>query len=219
MGTRFTPINPSAAAATERADAARNRRKVLAAAERLFAERGVEQVSMDEVAHAAGVGKGTLYRRFGDRSGLAMAVMDASGRALQHEILRGAPPLGPGAPPRERLVAFTDAMVDHLDRNVALLVAVGTNHYRSGVYATYHLHVAVLLRQALPDCDAPVLAHLILAPLAPSLYRHLTQDRELPPAQIAAAVRATVHGIVTGDAAEGEPPEPLRGSGKAHRTG
>ena len=198
MGTRFTPFNPSAAAATERADAARNRRKVLDAAERLFAERGVEQVSMDEIAAAAGVGKGTLYRRFGDRSGLAMAVMDSHGRELQHEILRGAPPLGPGAPPRERLMAFTDAMIDHLDRSVALLIAVGSNHYRSSVYATYHLHVAMLLRQARPDCDAPVLADLVMAPLAPELFRHLTRDRELPKARIAAAVRDAVCGILTG---------------------
>ena len=196
MNARFTPINPSAAATTERADAARNRRKVLDAAERLFAERGVEQVSMDEIAAAAGVGKGTLYRRFGDRSGLAMAVMDSHGRELQHEILRGAPPLGPGAPPRGRLMAFIDAMVDHLERNVALLVAVGSNHHRSSVYAAYHLHVAVLLREALPDCDAPVLAHFVLAPLAPDLFRHLTQDRELPPEQIAAAVRNVVGGIL-----------------------
>lgn len=199
MGTRFTPINPSAAAATERADAARNRRKVLEAAARLFAERGVEQVSMDEIAAAAGVGKGTLYRRFGDRSGLAMAVMDSHGRELQHEILRGAPPLGPGAPPRERLMAFIDAMIEHLDRSVALLIAVGSNHYRSSVYAAYHLHVAMLLRQARPDCDAPVLADLVMAPLAPELFRHLTRDRELPKARIAAAVRDAVCGILTGD--------------------
>src|SRR4051812_40024312 len=60
----------------ERADAARNRLKVLAAAERLFAAQGVGAVSMDEVATVAGVGKGTLYRRFGDKSGLAAALLD-----------------------------------------------------------------------------------------------------------------------------------------------
>lgn len=55
----------------ERADAARNRAKVLAAATKLFAEEGVEAVSMDAVAAEAGVGKGTLFRRFGDKAGLA----------------------------------------------------------------------------------------------------------------------------------------------------
>src|SRR6185312_10778811 len=64
---RIVDLNLAASAAPiERADAARNRRKVLAAAEGLFATRGVAAVSMDDVAAAAGVGKGTLYRRFGD---------------------------------------------------------------------------------------------------------------------------------------------------------
>ncbi len=197
MGTHFTPINPSAAASTERADAARNRRKVLDAAERLFAERGVTNVSMDEIAEAARVGKGTLYRRFGDRSGLAMAVLDSHDRVLQHELLRGAPPLGPGAPPRERLLAFTDAMIDHVERLGELLQAVGSARYRTSVYSAYHLHVAVLLREARPECDAPVLADLVLAQLAPDLYRHLRTDRGLPTTQIAAAIHHVVCSVVS----------------------
>jgi hypothetical protein len=47
----------------ERADAARNRWRVLAAAERLFAERGVAAVTMHDVVAAAGIGKGTLWRQ------------------------------------------------------------------------------------------------------------------------------------------------------------
>lgn len=196
MGTHFTPINPLAGAATERADAARNRAKVLAAAEQLFASRGIANVSMDDVAEAAGVGKGTLYRRFGDRSGLAMAVLDVHDRALQEQLIRGAPPLGPGAPPRERLMAFTDAMIDHVERLGTLLEAAGSARYRSSVYVGYHLHVAMLLRQARPDSDAAVLADLVLAPLAPDLYRHLRQGRGIAKEQVAAAVRDAVCGII-----------------------
>lgn len=196
MATRYTPIDPAAHASTERADAARNRAKVLDAAQRLFAERGVEQVSMDEIADAAGVGKGTLYRRFGDRAGLAMAVLDSHDRALQHEILRGDPPLGPGAPARERLMAFTDAMIGFVDELGELLGAVGSNRYRSSVYASYHLHVAMLLRQARPECDAPVVADLVLGSLAPDLYRHLKIDRGLPTEQIAAAMHDVVCSII-----------------------
>src|SRR4051812_17623609 len=83
----------------ERADAARNRIRVLEAAEKLFAERGVDAVTMDDVAGAAGVGKGTLYRRFGDKGGLAMALLDQRERELQERILTGPPPLGLGAGP------------------------------------------------------------------------------------------------------------------------
>ncbi|HEV2723285.1 MAG TPA: helix-turn-helix domain-containing protein, partial [Thermoleophilaceae bacterium] len=107
----------------ERADAARNRAKILAASRRLFAERGVEHVSMDEVAQAAGVGKGTLFRRFGDRAGLARALLDDSERALQDALLRGPPPLGPGAPAGDRLRAFFSALLDLLEEHRELLLA------------------------------------------------------------------------------------------------
>ena len=107
----------------ERADAARNRERILCAAQRLFAERGAGCVSMDEVAHAAGVGKGTLFRRFGSRAALARAVLSERERAFQEHIIRGDPPLGPGAPPRQRLIAFGHAVLDLLDGQAELIVA------------------------------------------------------------------------------------------------
>src|SRR5437899_1705596 len=85
----------------ERADAARNRERILCAARRLFEERGASCVSMDDIARAAGVGKGTLFRRFGSRAALALSLLDEQDRALQEGFIRGEPPLGPGAPPRE----------------------------------------------------------------------------------------------------------------------
>ncbi|MER5355167.1 helix-turn-helix domain-containing protein, partial [Kitasatospora sp. NPDC002551] len=80
----------------ERADAARNRAKVLAAAERLFAEGDPTAVTMDDIARTAGIGRGTLYRRYPDRASIARALLDEHERALQERLLRGAPPLGPG---------------------------------------------------------------------------------------------------------------------------
>ena len=58
-----------------RADAMRNREKILAAAAVLFAERGLD-VSLDDVAHEAGVGVGTLYRRFADKEALVEALFE-----------------------------------------------------------------------------------------------------------------------------------------------
>ena len=92
----------------ERADARRNRERILCAAARLVDERGIDCVSMDDVAAAAGVGKGTLYRRFGDRWTLLRALIDEPERDFQDELIRGEPPLGPGGPPMERLRAFGD---------------------------------------------------------------------------------------------------------------
>jgi len=107
----------------ERADAARNRRRVLDAAAALFAEHGVEAVSMDDVVAAAGVGKGTLYRRFGDKSGLAAALLDERERELQAGILTGPPPLGPGAPPAARLSAFVAAYLAYVAANLDVVAA------------------------------------------------------------------------------------------------
>src|SRR5947208_14919369 len=106
----------------ERADAARNRLLILGAAHALVEERGAEHVSMEAIATAAGVGKGTLFRRFGDRVGLMHALLDERERELQEELIRGAPPLGPGAPAVERLVAFGRRLVQHLELNGELLL-------------------------------------------------------------------------------------------------
>src|SRR5438093_666137 len=90
----------------ERADAARNRERILTAAEKLFSERSPDCVSIDEVAEVAGVGKGTVFRRFGSRAALLLAVLGERERRFQEDLIRGDPPLGPGPPPRERLIAF-----------------------------------------------------------------------------------------------------------------
>src|SRR6187549_2184511 len=127
----------------ERADAARNRAKVLEAADRLFAAHGAAQVTMDDIARAAGVGKGTLYRRYPDRAALAVALLDEHERRLQQRLLDGPPPLGPGAPPGERLAAFYDAMADLLDRHLDLALAAetGSARFRTGAYGFWRAHV------------------------------------------------------------------------------
>ncbi|MGW4278147.1 TetR/AcrR family transcriptional regulator, partial [Streptomyces seoulensis] len=88
-----------------RADAARNRARLLDAAARLVAEHGAAAVTMEAVAAAAQVGKGTVFRRFGDRTGLLTALLDHSEKKFQASFLSGPPPLGPGAPAVERLRA------------------------------------------------------------------------------------------------------------------
>ena len=85
----------------ERADAARNREALLCAARRLVEEQGVAAVTMEAVAAAAGVGKGTVFRRFDSREGLMAAVLDFSETAWQASVISGPPPLGPGPDPWE----------------------------------------------------------------------------------------------------------------------
>ena len=151
----------------ERADAARNRVAVLQAAARLFAEHGVAAVSMDQVAAAAGVGKGTVFRRFGDKAGLAVALLDTRERELQESILHGPPPLGPGAGAAARLNAFTGAYLDYLLAHLELVrmseTAAPGARYRIGAYRFWHRHVAILLGGA---PDPGYAAHAFLAALA-----------------------------------------------------
>lgn len=197
-GTHANETLPSAMAPQprERAHAARNRARVLAAAERLFSERCPSQVTMDEVAEEAGVGKGTLYRRFGDRAGLALAVLDRRERELQERILRGEAPLGPGAPPAERLAALLDELVEQLrlDTELIALAAHGGARLRSGAYRALHMHVAMLLREIDPAADHDVLADVVLAPLNPDLFRHL-RERGVDSERLRASLRRMVAGV------------------------
>jgi len=171
----FQPTPP------ERADAARNRRRILAAAARLFAERGVAETSMDAIAAEAGVGKGTLFRRFGDRASLALAVLDEKDRDFQDALLHGPPPLGPGAPPCERLRAFGAAMLDRLEDNLDLLLdaqsASGGNYLRSEPYSALWLHVHALVQAARPDCDAAYTTDVLLGALTAPVFAHQRKVR------------------------------------------
>jgi AcrR family transcriptional regulator len=165
----------------ERADAARNRRAILAAAERLFAERGVAAVSMDAVAAEAGVGKGTLFRRFGDKAGLAAALLDERETELQERILHGPPPLGGDVRPVDRLVAFVEAYLayayQHLDLIRMSETAAAGARYRIGAYRFWHRHVAVLLAEADPTVDADATAHLLLAALGAEALSGIAESR------------------------------------------
>jgi AcrR family transcriptional regulator len=163
-----------------RRDAERNRDHVLKVARRLLQDRGLPAVTMDELAAEARVGKGTLYRGFGSRAGLAEALLDEAERQLQEQILSGLPPLGWGAPPDARLRAFFLAYVQLLAANVDLLVETERGapgaRFHTGAYAFWHAHVAALLRAEGQD-EPEVRAHALLALLSADLYRHLREAR------------------------------------------
>jgi AcrR family transcriptional regulator len=172
----------------ERADAARNRGKVLAAAERLFAEHGTSCVSMEAVAAAAGVGKGTVFRRFGDRAGLAQAILSERERRFQEEFIRGPAPLGPGAPPAERLIAFGRRVLEHYASHGELFAMAeeGDARYRSGPFASYRAHLRMLVREADPEADADYLTDVLLAVLSAQHLRYARRNREMSEERIAA---------------------------------
>ncbi|MER6946307.1 TetR/AcrR family transcriptional regulator [Nonomuraea sp. NPDC000554] len=164
----------------ERADAARNRQKIIDVAFQMLAERGADQLSLDEVARAACVGVGTVYRRFGDRAGLVWALIDEREQRFQASFLSGPPPVGPGAPPADRIRAFLRGLVDRIvdQHDLFLLVEKGSPEARfAGPYRVYYTHLAVLLAQARPETDNHYLADALLAAANAHLVRHQREER------------------------------------------
>ena len=186
----------------ERADAARNRLRVLAAAERLFAERGVPGVTMDDIAAAAGVGKGTLYRRFTDKGGLAVALLDQRERELQQLILSGPPPLGPGAGPAERLAAFVASYLALLARQLDLVLLSETStpgaRFRTGAHAFWRQHCRYLLTQQ-GALDPDLRAQLLLAGLAADQVQHWLGDESRDLDDLARALSVAAIALAQGN--------------------
>ncbi len=183
-------------AAPERADAARNRARVLAAAADLFAARDPRTVTMDDVAKAAGVGRATVYRRYPDTWSIAVALLDEHERALQERLLRGDPPLGPGAPPASRLAAFYAAMVELLDAHADLVLGTETGGARfvTGAYGFWSAHVRSLLIDA-GAADPDAMVDVLLAPLAAEVYVH-QRGRGLTSAQITHALDRLANAVL-----------------------
>lgn len=149
-----------------RRDAARNHEALLAAAGRLVARDGVCAVTTEAVAAEAGVGKGTVFRHFESRAGLMAALLDHSETAWQAAVISGPPPLGPGADPWERLVAFGRSRIEVTLRHADLIRAAGHAGVRNfAPYAFAAMHVRLLLRDLGVDGDLPLLATALLAPL------------------------------------------------------
>jgi AcrR family transcriptional regulator len=167
----------------ERSDAARNRLQVLAAAERLIAVNGVAALTMDDIAREAGVGKGTLYRRFGDKGGLAMALLGEREREFQERIISGPPPLGPGADPVARLTSFVLSYLELVVSQHDLMLLSETSapgaRLQTGAHSFWLQHCSLLLRQ-LGSTDPSFRAEIILAALSAEQVAYWLQTEREP---------------------------------------
>lgn len=164
----------------ERADAARNRLHLVATAREMLAEQGADRLTMDALAERAGLGKGTVFRRFGTRAGIFQALLDDDERAFQLQVLSGPPPLGPGAGPVERLVAYGRAragfMIEH--RVIARAALDGTQPAPArGRSPMSLLHIRMLLgRLDLGGLDVDMLAVQLTAALDGPVLLYLSAD-------------------------------------------
>lgn len=192
-----------------RKDAARNRAAVLAAADALFARSdSAEEVSMAEVAAAAGVGKGTLFRAFGDRTGLLRALYQARFEPLWVAVESGPAPLGPGTPPLSRVPALLDAALcfklDNRRLALALESTGSASPYEAEHYERWHALLRDLLNQIPGRAgDSDFAAHALLAATRADLVEHLAGREQVPRAKLRAQL-ATFTAAVLGAA----PPAP-----------
>jgi AcrR family transcriptional regulator len=174
----LTGLTVADSAPAERGDAARNRGLLLEAARTLIADRGAEAVTMDDVATAAGVGKGTLFRRFGSRSGLMIVLLDEDERAEQAAFMFGPPPLGPGAPPLTRLLAYGRERLRFVSTHLELLSEAGRDpQVRFSSPATLHrTHVRMLLESADTTGDLDAQTDALTALLDADYVTHQITD-------------------------------------------
>lgn len=185
----------------ERRDAARNRIALLEAAERLIAHCGVDALTMGAVAAEAGVGKGTAFRRFQSREGLMAALLDHVETAWQAAVLSGPPPLGPGAPAWDRLLAFGRSRLEATLRNADLIRNAGRSVPRSYAAESFAaMHLRYLLSELGVTGDLLMLTTALMAPLELPVLHQQVHVEGLDPARIAAGWSDLARRIVGPDA-------------------
>ena len=188
-------------AVVERSDAARNRLKVLEAARTLFEERGVTRVNMEDVSRAAGVGKGTLYRRFPNKGLLCQALLDEPTRRVQEGAMRLT---AADAAPLEKLGRFLEILVDFTEENLDLLYGgneplCGADRMARFAHPAYDwrrwtilglLRVAESAGDLEGGLDLEYIAAAILAPLDVDFYYYQRRVQNIPKERIAAGLRS-----------------------------
>lgn len=202
IGWNLDYLGRQAHGESERSDAARNRQKILRAAGTLFEERGVTNVTMEEIARASGVGKGTLYRRFPHKGFLCQALLDEPTRALQERTL--ALLSEPARSALEKLDLFLGLVVEFTEDNLDLLYggneplcgADRLERFSHPAYDWRRSTVLGLLRAAVrggevdPGLDLEYLATALLAPLDLDLYYYQRRVQGLPAERIGAGLRS-----------------------------
>jgi AcrR family transcriptional regulator len=188
----------------ERADAAANRERIMSAAEGLFAEHGVAAVNMEMIAAAAGVGKGTLYRRFANKGTLCLALLGCQLDGLQGQVTATLQSMAAANQPvLEQLHwLLRQLLTFHVAHLPLLCEAITEGRGEDTVdplTAWQHGVVSKLLEAAQARGElttrirAPLLADLLLAPLRPPLLRLYLNVRHYTVEELALGLQGLVH--------------------------
>ena len=195
-----------------RGDAARNRRRLLETALEIVADAGADGLTMDLLARRAGLGKGTVFRRFGNRAGLMQALLDHVEQGFLAACVSGPPPLGPGALPHERLLAFGTGRLRLLTANIELARAADVDSRARYLHPSRRIaldHLTGLLRQEGSVRDPELAAYQLAAFLDAGLLLHLQRDAGMGAGRLEQGWTDLV-GALTG-----RPPRPPAVSGRS----
>ncbi len=187
----------------ERRDAREHRQQILEVAQHLFAEHGVDAVSMHQIAVAAGIGQGTLYRRYGHKGELCMDLLQEHHRQFVEEIAAffSATETSPAL---ERLKGVLTRTIAFLEEQGALLGPIALTEHRvqceggdfsrhlsaqPSLFAWLHDVFSKLLTDAveqgeLAPLDVPYTTDAILMNIYPQFYRFQRQEHGFSPERI-----------------------------------
>lgn len=155
-----------------RVDAVRNQNLIVQVAGDLFCRHG-PGVSMDAIASAAGVGKGTLFRRFGDRDGLIRAVVGertevwwqgARTRATDQSV-----------PARERALRLVDEMFELIVLRLRPLMAA-MEKTECVSPPPWLDQLSALIAEVRPEADAEFLARVIIGSMRADMIEPGRED-------------------------------------------
>ncbi|MFD9033230.1 TetR/AcrR family transcriptional regulator [Streptomyces sp. NPDC059567] len=195
-------------APTERADAARNRLRILDAARRLLAADGFADLSLDAVAKEAGVGVGTVYRRFHNRPGLVYALIEDNETRFQEAFARHCEDEALSA--HDRLRTFLHGMADLVDDNRELLLlaeaSAPAGRYRSAPFRRHHEQIVGIVAELAPSVDAAYMADLLLMAYTPGLFDHQRTERGWDVDRIKRGLDALITGIGAAATADQQSP-------------
>ena len=144
--------------------------------------------------------QGHAVSRFGDRNGLLRALLDERERAFQESFIRGPAPLGPGAGPCERLIAYGERRLEEVEIQGELLAAAEAgapgDRLAHRVYGAHRAHLRALLLEAAPGCDADYLADVLLGALTAELVLHQRHSREMSAERLKEGWISLVDGVL-----------------------
>jgi len=202
MADQPQPTGSDAVTRHERRDAAANRQHILATARTLFAAHGVDQTSMNEIARVAGVGPGTLYRRYAHKGQICEALLLNDIQVFCAHVEHTLAEAGSDSSALDLVGWLIGDLLVMTEGHLPLLAAMQEAAVgpRRGEHFTFPFYrwlnaqlVGLLSRAVLSGEAAPlhieVIADAIQAAAAPPLFAFQMQQRGLSREQISAALR------------------------------